>query len=267
MSPPVRFGLSVPQGDLPPATLRAIAGTAEREGFHSLWVYDHLEDYPSPEQPAVLECFALLGLLAGWTERIRLGSLVLCDGYRNPALTAKAAATLDVLSGGRVEFGYGAGWHESETRAYGYEFPPPAVRIARMEEGLTIIRGLWTGEPTTFAGAHHRVDAAKCLPPPVQRPHPPITIGGGGEKLLLRAVARHADAWNYYPSPLPEYEQLLCDRNVDFVIAYDAYARSRHTNEIAVLRRLAATPAARVRLHPVQHARDHIVYAVDRARC
>jgi len=93
MSPPVRFGLSVPQGDLPPATLRAIAGTAEREGFHSLWVYDHLEDYPSPEQPAVLECFALLGLLAGWTERIRLGSLVLCDGYRNPALTAKAAAT------------------------------------------------------------------------------------------------------------------------------------------------------------------------------
>jgi len=206
MSPPVRFGLSVPQGDLPPATLRAIAGTAEREGFHSLWVYDHLEDYPSPEQPAVLECFALLGLLAGWTERIRLGSLVLCDGYRNPALTAKAAATLDVLSGGRVEFGYGAGWHESETRAYGYEFPPPAVRIARMEEGLTIIRGLWTGEPTTFAGTHHRVDAAKCLPPPVQRPHPPITIGGGGEKLLLRAVARHADIWNYFPLPLPAYE-------------------------------------------------------------
>ncbi len=206
MIPAVRFGLFVPQGDVPPATLRAIAQTAERAGFHSLWAYDHLDDYPSPELPDVLEVFTLLGLLAGWTERIRLGSLVLCDGYRNPALTAKMAATLDVLSGGRLEFGYGAGWHERETRAYGYAFPSPAARIARMEEGLTIIRGLWSGEPTTFAGAHYRVDAAKCLPRPPQQPHPPITIGGGGEQLLLRAVARHADVWNYFPMPLPAYE-------------------------------------------------------------
>ena len=206
MSPPIRFGLFVPQGDVPPPTLRAIAQTAERVGLHSLWVYDHLDDYPSPEQPEVLEVFTLLGLLAGWTERIRLGSLVLCDGYRNPALTAKMAATFDVLSGGRLEFGYGAGWHESETRAYGYPFPPAPTRIARMEEGLAIIRGLWSGEPTTFAGAHYRVEAAKCLPRPLQQPHPPITIGGGGEKLLLRAVARHADIWNYFPIPLPAYE-------------------------------------------------------------
>jgi F420-dependent oxidoreductase-like protein len=206
MRPPVRFGLFMPQGDVPAPALRALAQTAERIGFHSLWVYDHLDDYPSPEQPEVLEVFTLLGLLAGWTDRIRLGSLVLCDGYRNPALTAKMAATLDVLSGGRLEFGYGAGWHESETRAYGYEFPPAAARIARMEEGLTIIRGLWSGAPTTFAGAHHRVTAAKCLPRPLQQPHPPITVGGGGEKLLLRAVARHADVWNYFPIPLPAYE-------------------------------------------------------------
>jgi F420-dependent oxidoreductase-like protein len=206
VSPPVRFGLFVPQGDVPPPTLRAIAQTAERAGLHSLWAYDHLDDYPSPEQPDVLEVFTLLGLLAGWTERIRLGSLVLCDGYRNPALTAKMAATLDVLSGGRLELGYGAGWHESETRAYGYPFPPASTRIARMEEGLAIIRGLWSGEPTTFAGAHYRVEAAKCRPCPLQQPHPPITIGGGGEKLLLRAVARHADIWNYFPIPLPAYE-------------------------------------------------------------
>ena len=206
MAPPVHFGLFVPQGDVAPATLRAIAETAERAGLHSLWAYDHLDDYPSPEQPEVLEVFSVLGLLAGWTERIRLGSLVVCDGYRNPALTAKIAASLDVLSGGRLELGYGAGWHESETRAYGYEFPTPATRIARMEEGLQIIRGLWSGEPTTFAGAHHRVTGAKCLPRPLQRPHPPITIGGGGEKLLLRAVARYADVWNYFPIPLPAYE-------------------------------------------------------------
>lgn len=206
MTPPARFGLFVPQGDVPVTTLRAIAQTAERVGLDSLWVYDHLDDYPSPEQPEVLEVFAMLGVLAGWTERIRLGSLVACDGYRNPALTAKIAASLDVLSGGRLELGYGAGWHERETRAYGYEFPPPSVRIARMEEGLTIIRGLWSGEPTTVAGAHHRVESAKCLPRPLQQPHPPITVGGGGEKLLLRAVARHADVWNYFPIPLPAYE-------------------------------------------------------------
>ena len=206
MSHSVRFGLFMPQGDVPAPTLRALAQAAERAGFHSLWVYDHLDDYPSTEHPEVLEVFTLLGLLAGWTERIRLGSLVLCDGYRNPALTAKMAATLDVLSGGRLEFGYGAGWHESETRAYGYDFPSPATRIARMEEGLTIIRGLWSGAPTTFAGAHHRVADAKCRPRPIQQPHPPITVGGGGEKLLLRAVARHADIWNYFPIPLPAYE-------------------------------------------------------------
>lgn len=206
MNPAARFGLFVPQGDVPPPTLRAIAETAERAGLHSLWVYDHLDDYPTPAHPEVLEAFTLLGLLAGWTERIRLGSLVLCDGYRNPALTAKMAATLDVLSGGRLELGYGAGWHERETRAYGYEFPAAPVRIARMEEGLAIIRGLWSGEPTTVAGAHHRVATARCLPRPLQRPHPPITIGGGGERLLLRAVARHADIWNYFPIPLPAYE-------------------------------------------------------------
>jgi len=204
--PDARFGLFVPQGDVPVATLRDLAEAAERAGFDSLWAYDHLFDYPSAEQPEVLEVFSVLGLLAGWTERIRLGSLVVCDGYRNPALTAKIAASLDVLSGGRLEFGYGAGWHETETRGYGYPFPPPATRIARMEEGLTIIRALWEGGPATFAGEHYRIDAARCLPRPTQRPHPPITIGGGGERLLLRAVARHADVWNYFPIPLPAYE-------------------------------------------------------------
>ena len=204
---PLRFGLFVPQADVPAAPLRSLAEQAERLGFDSLWVYDHLQDYPSPQQPAVLEVFALLGLLAGWTTRIRLGSLVLCDAYRNPALTAKVAATLDALSGGRLELGYGAGWHEAEHRAYGFDFAPPATRIARMEEGLQIIKALWQGEPVTFAGAHHQVHAARCLPRPQQRPHPPITIGGGGEKLLLRAVARHADVWNYFSIPLAEYER------------------------------------------------------------
>ena len=205
MSPPVRFGLFVPQGDVAPPTLRAIAQTAERAGLHSLWAYDHLDDYPSPEQPEVLEVFALLGLLAGWTERIRLGSLVLCDGYRNPALTAKMAATLDVLSGGRLDWLRRRLARERDARL---RLPVPADADPHRPHG---------GGPrhhprvverraATFAGAHYRVAAAKCLPRPLQRPHPPITIGGGGEKLLLRAVARHADIWNYFPIPLPAYE-------------------------------------------------------------
>jgi F420-dependent oxidoreductase-like protein len=205
--PDLRFGLFVPQGDADPGVLRELAQTAERSGFHSLWVYDHLYNYPSPEHPAVLEAFTLMSLLAGWTQRIRIGSLVLCDAYRNPALTAKMSATLDVLSGGRLEFGYGAGWHEEEYRGYGYTFDSAATRIAMMEEGLEIITALWGGGPATVEGRHYRIRDAVCHPTPVQRPRPPITIGGGGEKLLLRAVARHADVWNYFPIPLAAYEQ------------------------------------------------------------
>src|SRR5262245_25526626 len=205
--PSTRFGLFIPQGRIDAGSLREIAQTAERSGWHSLWVYDHLYNYPSPRHPDVLEAFTLMSLLAGWTRTIRIGSMVLCDAYRNPALTAKMAATLDDLSVGRLEFGYGAGWHEEEYGGYGYEFPSPATRIAMMEEGLTIIKALWEGEPATFAGKHHRIKNALCLPRPAQRPHPPITIGGGGEKLLLRAVARHADIWNYFPIPLAEYER------------------------------------------------------------
>ncbi|MGD9764340.1 MAG: TIGR03560 family F420-dependent LLM class oxidoreductase [Candidatus Binatia bacterium] len=207
MPAPLRFGLSIAQGDVPSGTLRQVAQTAEALGFDSLWVYDHLYNYPSPDQPYVLEAFTLLSLLAGWTERVRIGSLVLCDGYRNPALTAKMAATLDALSGGRLEFGYGAGWHEEEARGYGYDFPPAAERIARMEEGLAIIKALWQGGPASFEGARYRIRDAKCLPVPQQQPHPPITIGGGGERHLLRAVARHADVWNYFSVPLAEYER------------------------------------------------------------
>lgn len=206
MPNPIRFGLFVPQGGSDAGVLRDIAQTAEASGFHSLWVYDHLYNYPSPQQPEVLEAFTLMSLLAGWTRTIRVGSMVLCDAYRNPALTAKMAATLDALSGGRLEFGYGAGWHEEEYGGYGYNFPSAATRIAMMEEGLNIIKALWQGGPATVSGRHHRISDAICRPLPAQRPHPPITIGGGGEQLLLRAVARHADIWNYFPIPLDQYE-------------------------------------------------------------
>ena len=202
----LRFGLRLPQdsGDL--GALREIAQAAEQLGYHSLWLFDHFYHFPFPDNVTVLESWTLMSVLAGATSSIRLGTLVLCDGYRPPALLAKMAATLDVLSGGRLEFGYGAGWHQEEFTGYGYGFPPVAVRIRRMEEGLTVIKQLWSAERSTWAGKYYRLDNAICEPKPLQRPHPPITIGGGGEKLLLRAVARHADIWNYFPAPLPEYE-------------------------------------------------------------
>jgi F420-dependent oxidoreductase-like protein len=202
----LRFGLRIPQDIADFGELRAIAQAAEQLGYHSLWLFDHFYHFPFPDNVTILEPWTLMSVLAGATSRIRLGTLVLCNGYRPPALLAKMAATLDVLSGGRVEFGYGAGWHQEEFAGYGYDFPPVATRIRQMEEGLTVIKKLWTEEHASYVGKYYRLENALCDPKPVQRPHPPITIGGGGEKLLLRAVARHADIWNYFPAPLPEFE-------------------------------------------------------------
>lgn len=202
----IRFGLRLPQDTSDFGALREIAQAAEQLGYHSLWLYDHFYHFPFPDNVTVLEPWTLMSVLAGATTNIRFGTLVLCHGYRPPALLAKMAATLDALSGGRLEFGYGAGWHQEEFTGYGYDFPPVATRIRQMEEGLTVIKTLWREERASFAGKSHRLNEAFCAPKPVQQPHPPITIGGGGERLLLRAVARHADVWNYFASPLPEYE-------------------------------------------------------------
>jgi len=206
MTPTLRFGLRLPQDSNDPGEVRALAQMAEDLGFHSLWLFDHFYHFPYIGNRQVLEPWTLMSVLAGATSSIRLGTLVLCHGYRPPALLAKMAATLDVLSNGRLEFGYGAGWHQEEFAGYGYEFPPVPTRIRQMQEGLAIIKRMWTEERATFAGRFHHITDAVCEPKPVQRPHPPITIGGGGEKMLLRAVARYADIWNYFPAPLPEYE-------------------------------------------------------------
>jgi F420-dependent oxidoreductase-like protein len=206
MTHPLRFGLRIPQDVTDFGELRAVAQAAEQLRFHSLWLYDHFYHFPVPDNVTILEPWTFMSVLAGATASIRLGTLVLCNGYRPPALLAKMAATLDVLSGGRLEFGYGAGWHQEEFAGYGYEFPAVATRIRQMEEGLSVIKQLWRDERASFTGKFYRLEDAICEPKPAQRPHPPITIGGGGERLLLRAVARHADIWNYFPAPLPEYE-------------------------------------------------------------
>lgn len=203
----LRFGLRLPQHVTDFSELRDLAQATEQLGFHSLWLYDHFYQFPIYTNVNVLESWTLMSVLAGATNRIRLGTMVFCHGYRPPALLAKMAATLDVLSGGRLEFGYGAGWHAEEFAGYGYDFPPVATRIRQMEEGLTVIKKLWTEECANYDGRFHRLHDAICEPKPLQKPYPPITIGGSGEKMLLRAVARHADIWNHFPAPLAEFER------------------------------------------------------------
>jgi alkanesulfonate monooxygenase SsuD/methylene tetrahydromethanopterin reductase-like flavin-dependent oxidoreductase (luciferase family) len=172
----------------------------ERLDWLSCW--DHL--YEAPPAGGTIDHFepvSLLGAMAAETSRIRLGCLVFYVGYRTPGVLAKAATTIDHLSGGRFELGLGSGWHEPECRAFGYPFPPLATRSAMLDEAATIIRGLLTEERTTFAGEHFSVADASCLPAPVQ-PRLPIWIGGTGPKRTLPLVAKHGDGWNAaYISP------------------------------------------------------------------
>ena len=177
------------------------AQLAEELGYDSVWVYDHFHNTPRPAHEAVFECWTTLAALSQRTTRVRLGQMVVCNGYRNPALLAKMTSTVDVMSGGRLEWGIGAGWYAGEFAGYGYEFPEPRHRIAMMGEAVEIVRSMWTQPDTTYEGRYYRLEGAQCDPKPLQRPHPPVWIGGGGEQLTLRVVARHADRANFGGNP------------------------------------------------------------------
>jgi alkanesulfonate monooxygenase SsuD/methylene tetrahydromethanopterin reductase-like flavin-dependent oxidoreductase (luciferase family) len=197
----LRLGVHLGQQNLPIARLRQLwRRFDERLDWISNW--DHL--YEAPPQGGTqdhFEALSLLGAMAVETERVRLGCLVMYVGYRTPGVLAKAATTIDHLSGGRFELGLGSGWHEQECRAFGYPFPPIAVRSAMLDEAATIIRSLLTQPRTTFHGTHFSVDDASCLPRPVQA-RLPLWIGGTGPRRTLPLVARHADGWNVaYVSP------------------------------------------------------------------
>ena len=171
--------------------IRDLAAEAQRAGFESFWVSDHFfggEGFPDRD---CLEAWTLLAALARDTKTIRLGCLVAAAQYRNPALLAKIVASVDQMSGGRIEFGIGAGWKESEYRAYGYEFAGAGDRVTQLREALEICTRLWTEERATFHGKHYRIDDAVCAPKPAQRPHPPIWVGGSGPR-VMRTAARYA---------------------------------------------------------------------------
>src|SRR6266436_8598632 len=201
------YGIVVPQGwrmdlvDIPDPVeayeaMTRVAHEAEGLGFHSIWLYDHFHTVPIPTQEKTFECWISTAALARDTKRVRIGQIVTCNGYRNPALLAKMASTFDVLSHGRLNFGIGAGWYEHEYRAYGYPYPDAPQRLRMLREALQVILAMWTQEEATFKGTYYQVRGAINQPKGVQKPHIPILIGGGGERVTLKLVAQYGDACN-----------------------------------------------------------------------
>src|SRR6266568_3337896 len=193
------FGIIVPQGwrlDLVGIADPAEAYEAETLGFHSLWLYDHFHTIPIPAQEITFECWISTAALARDTAHMRIGQMVTCNSYRNPALLAKMASTVDALSHGRLVLGIGAGWYEHEYRAYGYPYPETGERLGRLHEAIQIILAMWTQDEATFEGTYYQVRGAINQPKGVQKPHIPLLIGGGGEKVTLRLVAQYGNACN-----------------------------------------------------------------------
>jgi F420-dependent oxidoreductase-like protein len=182
------------------ALLTTLVQVADQEDFHTAWVIDHFQTMP-PSQANLFECWTLVAGFLRDTTRLRIGQLVTGNGYRHPVLQAKMAATADVLGDGRFTFGIGAGWYEPDYRAFGLDFRDAPARLRALGEAVQIIRSLWTHETTTFEGEHYRVHDAVCRPRGVQRPHIPMMIAGGGEKVTLKLVARYGDACNMLAGP------------------------------------------------------------------
>ena len=213
--PAMRFGAFIPQGwrlDLVGIetsrqwpTMLSVAKTVEAAGYESVWVYDHFHTVPVPTQEVTYEAWTLMAALAATTETVRLGQMCTCNGYRSPSYLAKVAASIDAISGGRVEMGIGAGWYEHEYKGYGYPFPKASVRIGELREAVEIMQRMWTEDEVIFHGKHYELDGAICQPKPLQEPHIPFWVAGGGEKLTLNVAARYASYTNF-ASTVEEFE-------------------------------------------------------------
>jgi F420-dependent oxidoreductase-like protein len=203
----MRFGAFVPQGwrlDLAGipveeqwTSMLQVARVIEGAGFESLWVYDHFHTVPVATQESTFEAWSLMAALAPTTSTVRLGQMCTCNGYRSPSYLAKVAAGIDAISGGRLEMGIGAGWYEQEFLGYGYEFPPVGTRIGQLREAVEIMRRMWTEDRVDFDGRHYRLAGGICRPRPLQQPHIPFWIAGGGERSTLRLAARRAAYTNF----------------------------------------------------------------------
>lgn len=246
----MRFGLFVPQGwrhdlvGIDPAeqwaAMSGLAAHADAGAWESIWVYDHFHTVPVATDEATHEAWTLMAAFAATTSRVRLGQMCTCMSYRNPAYLAKVAATADLISGGRVEMGIGAGWYEQEWKAYGYGFPRAGERLARLEEGVQIMKQAWTTGRATLNGEHYQVQDAIVRPLPLQEGGIPLWIAGGGEKVTLRIAAQYAQYTNFDGDPVrfTHKSELLRGHCETVGTDFDAITRSANYNTI-----VAATEA------------------------
>ena len=201
----VEFGVMLRQQKIDFSEIKDAAQLCDKLGYDSVWFYDHVLGQGIIGID-ILEPWTLMSALSTVTENIKLGTMVLCNGFRHPPLLAKMAATLDYISGGRLELALGAGWFEQEFTTYGYDYPDTVTRIEQLAESAKIIKSMWSEDESTFNGKHFHIEGAICNPKPVQKPFLPLTIGGSGEKHLLRVVAEIADVWNCPASSALEYD-------------------------------------------------------------
>jgi F420-dependent oxidoreductase-like protein len=240
----MRFGLFIPQGwrlDLVGVgvadqwqTMLGVAQFAEQGPWESVWVYDHFHTVPIPTSEATHEAWTLMAALAATTQRVRLGQMCTCLGYRNPMYLAKVAATVDAISGGRTEMGIGAGWYEHEWTAYGYGFPGAGDRLAMLEEGVEIMHQAWQHGVAHYAGEHFQVDGALCHPQPIQDGGIPFWIAGGGEKKTLRIAAKRAAYTNFdgTPDAFTHKSEILAEHCKDLGRNFDEIVRSSNYNVV-----------------------------------
>jgi F420-dependent oxidoreductase-like protein len=246
----VRFGVFVPQGwrmDLAEiadpveqyeAMTRVATAVDALPAYDSIWVYDHFHPIPTPVPATVFEAWTITAALARDTQRVHVGQMVTCVGYRNPALLAKMASTVDVMSHGRLYCGIGAGWYEHEWRAYGYGFPDTRDRMRAFREACEIIYRMWTEDTPVFNGERYRIDKPINEPKGARKPHPALWIGGGGERVTLKLVAQYADACNVGgdAETLRHKFAVLREHCESVGRPYEAITRSTSLEDVVLLR-------------------------------
>ena len=206
----LRWGVkTTPQHTTYEAMLKVWQDADHTPAFESAWLFDHFNPIQGSLDGPCFEGWTLLSALAAQTSRLRLGLMVAGNTYRHPAVHAHMAATVDVISGGRLEFGVGAGWNEYEHQSMGIPLYPPGERIRRLGEACEITRRLWTQDLTDYDGRYYQLSKARLNPKPIQKPYPPIVIGGSGEQLTLRVVAQYADVWNAMPADVEEFQHKI----------------------------------------------------------
>ena len=278
----MRFGTFVPQGwkgdqngipvDEQWDRILTFAGLIEESGYDSIWVYDHFHTHPVVGQESTFEAWTLMAALAAVTTRARLGQMCTCALYRPPSYLAKIASSIDVISGGRLDLGIGAGWSKGEFEAYGYRYPPDGERLDMLEEAIQVLLAMWAQDEAKFSGEHYTVDGAINRPKPVQQPHPPLWVAGGGEKRTLRIVAEYGDFSNFGDN-IEEFRhksKVLAGHCEAAGRDYDEIGRTCHRMSVigrdeADLRRKLDIAAGRRQSTPEEFAEEHFVATVAQA--